>query len=98
MRFLPGEIRVALPRGKPAAIESRYPTYGACRAFECFHNPTNSGMDYRSFNVRMRLHTQWCTDTARESALNVDSGRKIPYRTRGNRTCLSGVLVQRSTN
>ena len=55
-------------------------------------------MDYRSFNVRMRLHTQGCTDTARESALNVDSGRKIPYRTRGNRTCLSGVLVQRSTN
>ena len=30
MGFLPWEIRVAFPGGKPAAIESRHPTYGAC--------------------------------------------------------------------
>ena len=43
-------------------------------------------MDYRIFNVRtdvkcIRLRTRGCTDTVRESALKVDSGRKIPRRT-----------------
>ena len=47
------EIWVALPWEKPAATESRYPTYGACQVFQCFHNPPNSDMDYRIFNVRI---------------------------------------------
>ena len=31
--FSHGEIRAVFPRGKPAATESRYPTYGACWVF-----------------------------------------------------------------
>ena len=42
-------------------------------------------MDYRIFNARTDVDacdcTRGCTDTARESALKVDSGRKIPCRT-----------------
>ena len=67
-------------RGKPAATESRYPTYGACRVFQCFHNPPNSDMYYGIFNVRTDVNacdcTLGCTDTVRESALKVDSGRE----------------------
>ena len=43
-------------------------------------------MDYRIFNVRTDVNacdcTRGCTDTVRESALKVDSGRKIPCRSR----------------
>ena len=71
--------------GMPAVTESRYPTYDACWVFECFHNPPNSDMDYRIFKVRTDVSardcTRGCTDTVRESALKVDSGRKIPCRT-----------------
>ena len=52
--FLPCEIRICFPRGKPAATESRYPTYGACCVFECFHSIPNSNLDYRIFNVPLR--------------------------------------------
>ena len=41
-------------------------------------------MDYRFSNVRTDVNacdcTRGCADTVRESALKVDSGRKIPYR------------------
>ena len=75
------------PREKQAATESCYtlPTYGTCWVFECFHNPPNSDMNYKIFNVRTDVNacdcTRGCTDTVRESALKVDSGRKIPRRT-----------------
>ena len=50
----------------------------------CCHNPPNSDMDYRIFNMRTDVNacnrTRGCTDTERESALRVDSG-KIPCRT-----------------
>ena len=53
--------------------------------FECFHNPPNSDMDYRIFNVRIyvdaRVCIRGCTDTVRESALKVDPWSKIPCRT-----------------
>ena len=53
--------------------------------FECFHNPPNSDMNYKIFNVRTDVNacdcTRGCTDTVKESALKVDSGRKIPCRT-----------------
>ena len=56
-----------LPRGKPAAAESRYPTYGACWAFLCFHNPPTSNMDSRIFNVHTDVNAvdcaRGCTDT-----------------------------------
>ena len=42
-------------------------------------------MDYRIFNVRTNVNacdcTRGCKDAARESALKVDSGKKIPCRT-----------------
>ena len=42
-------------------------------------------MDYGIFNVRTDVNArdcaQGCTDTVRESALKVDSGRKLPYST-----------------
>ena len=42
-------------------------------------------MDYGVFNVRTDIngcdYTRGCTDTVKESALKVDSGRKIPCRT-----------------
>ena len=73
------------PRGKPAATESRYQTYGANWVFGCFHNPLNSDMDYRIFNVRIYVNECDCTRDirthVRDSALKVDSGRKIPCRT-----------------
>ena len=74
------------PRWKPAAIQSRYPTYGACRVFGCFHNPQNSGMDYGIFSVLTNVNAcnctrAWLSDTVRESALKVHSGRQIPCRT-----------------
>ena len=72
--------------GKPAVTESCYPTYSTCWMFLCFHNPSNSGMDYGIFNVRTDVnacnYTWRCTDTEGESALKVDSRRKIPCRTR----------------
>ena len=62
-----------LLRGKPAATESRYPTYSACWVFLCFLNPPNFDMDYRIFNVRTDVNacdcTGGCADTVRESAL-----------------------------
>ena len=42
-------------------------------------------MDFGTFNMRTDVNacdcTRGCTDTVRESALTVDSGRKIPFRT-----------------
>ena len=42
-------------------------------------------MDYGIFNVRTDVNARdcirGCTDTVRESALKVDSGRKVPCRT-----------------
>ena len=88
-----------LPRGKPAATESRYPTHGACWVFHCFHNPPNSDMDYGIFNVRADVDAcdciRGCTDTVRESALKVDSGRKIPCRTEQSKLRLRRALHTR---
>ena len=74
------------PQGKPAATGSRYPAYGACWVFQCFYNPPNSDMVFRVFNVRTDVNACYCTrgdvrTHVRESALKVDSGRKIPCRT-----------------
>ena len=72
-------------RGKPVTTESCYATYGACWMFQCFINPPNSDTDYRIFNVRTDVNAcdshRRCTDTGKEPAMNVDSGRKIPRRT-----------------
>ena len=74
------------PRRKPAATESRHPTYAACWVLKCFQNPPNSDMDYRIFNARtnvslMHAITHRGVRThVRESALKFDFGRKIPCR------------------
>ena len=48
-------------------------------------------MDYRIFNVITDVNTcdciPRCTDTVRDFALKVDSGRKIPCRTRESNLC-----------
>ena len=71
--------------GESQLGQSRYPAYDTCWVCLCFYNPPNSDMDYRIFNVRTDVNAcdcaRGCTDTVRESALNVDSGRKIPCRT-----------------
>ena len=81
----PAENSGCFPRGKPAATESRYPTYGSCWVFQCFHNPPNSDIDNNIFHVRRDVNACDCTRGARthvrESALKVDSGRKIPCST-----------------
>ena len=75
------------PQGKPAATESCYPTNCVCWVLWCFHDPLNSNMDYRIINMRRDINACDCTcrcmDTVRESALKVDSGRKIPLPHRG---------------
>ena len=82
MGFLPWEMQFAFPRECQLRLESHYPTYSACWVFQCFHNPPNSDMDCRIFNMRTDVnasnYTRGCTDTVRESALKVDYGRKIP--------------------
>ena len=85
--------------GKPAATESRYPTYGACWMFYCFHNPPSSDMDYGIFNVRTDVTacgcTRGCTDAVEESSLKVDSGRKITCRIgESNQQLASPMLYQ----
>ena len=84
MGFLPWEIRAAFP-GECQLRQSRAPqttVHAGC--FKYFHNPPNSDIDYGIFNVRTVVNTFDCTrghtDTVRESALKVDSGRKIPCR------------------
>ena len=64
------------PQGKPAATELCYPTYCACWVLYCFHNPSNSDMDYRVSNVYIDVNAYDCTwglwTHVRESALKVD--------------------------
>ena len=65
-------------------IRATQPTVHAV-CFSCFHNPKNSDMDYGIFNVRTVIdacsRTWGCMDAVRESALKVDSGRKLSCRT-----------------
>ena len=87
--FLPSEIRVAF-HGESQLRQSRATqpkVHAGCFSVSII-NPTNSDMNYRVFNVRTDANacdcTRGCTDTIRESALKVDSGRKIPSRTRSD--------------
>ena len=89
--------------GKPAATESRCPTYGACWVFWCFHKPLNSDMDCRIFNMCTDVNacdcTRECMGTDRESALKVGFGRKVSCHTRESnlpQRCASLMLYQLS--
>ena len=91
MRFLPREIRVAFP-GESQLRQSRAIHHMVhAWVFQCFHNPTNCVMDYRMFNARTDVTacdcTRGCTGTVRESAVKVDSGRKIPCRNGESNVC-----------
>ena len=49
----------------------------------CYHNPPSSDIDFRIFIVHTDVNACSCTrgyaNTERESALKVDSGKKIPW-------------------
>ena len=49
----------SFPRRKPAATESRFPTYGACMMG--VGDPPDSDVDYRMFNVRTDINAYGCT-------------------------------------
>ena len=70
--------------------------------FLCFHNPSNSGVDYRIFNVRTDVNacdcTRECTDTRKRVCTESWVWEKKTLAAPGNRTCVSGVTVQCSTN
>ena len=74
-----------LSLGKASCDRVAFPNYSACQVFQCFCDPPNSDEKNRIFNVRTDVNacdcTLGCTDTVRESALKVDSGRKFPCRT-----------------
>ena len=86
MGFLLWEIQVAFPRESQLrqSCATQPTVHAGC--FKCFHNPPNSDMDHSIFNVHTDVNgcncTLGCTDIMRESALKVDSRRKIPCRTR----------------
>ena len=77
--------------GKPDGTESCYLIYGACWVFLCFCNAANSDFGYKVFNVCTDVNacdcTQGCTNTVRDCALKVDSGRKIPCGTGESNLC-----------
>ena len=64
----------------------------------CCHNPPNSDTDYRIFIVCTDVNacdcTRRCTDTVRESALKVGSGKKKIPRRAGESNCFSGETVR----
>ena len=87
MRFLPWEIRVAFP-GQSQLRQSRatQPTVHAGSLSVSIIHRTLTWTTNRIFDARIDVnacdYAGGCTDTVRESALKVDSGRKIPCRTR----------------
>ena len=100
--FLRREIRVAFPREKPAATEWRYPqptVHAGC--FQCFDNLPNSDIDYRIHVERTDVHTRnctrGCTDVVKSLHWKSALGEKS-LAAPGNRTCVSGVPVGRSSN
>ena len=80
------------PRGKPAATESPYLAYVACRMFQCFKiHRTLTWITGSLTCAQMLINacdcTRGCTDTVRESAPKVAREKKIPCRTRESNLC-----------
>ena len=100
-KFSHGKFGLLFPE-KASCDRVALPHLGCMLGVLCFHNPSNSDMDYGIFNVRTDVNAydcaRGCLDTVRESALEVDSGRKIRWRTQGNRTCVDSVPVRCCTN
>ena len=84
--FLSKKNRFFFSRGKASCDRVPLPNLRYMLCVLVLHNLSNSDMDERIFNVRTDVNTcdctRLCTDTARESALKVDSARKSP--------CLNG--------
>ena len=78
------EIRVALPGKVQQPQEQRYLFLSVCAVFSCVQTmvrlPVFGGLKCAHILMHAIAHGG-CTDTERESALKVDSGRKIPCRT-----------------
>ena len=89
------------PSQEPAATESRYPTYGTCLVLYYSHNPSNPDMDYGIFKVCTDVNacncTWECTDTLNRVCTESCLWEKKSFASPGNRTCVSGVPVRRST-
>ena len=62
--------------------EQRYPFLSVCVVFSC----VQTMVWLPGFGI-FNKHTDGCTDIVRESALKVDSGRKIPCCTRDSNPC-----------
>ena len=78
----PMENSGRFPRGKPAATESRYPTYCACWVSIIQRTLTWTTGSLTCAQMLMHAIAHWDVRThVSESALKVDSGRKIPRRT-----------------
>ena len=85
MEFLPREIRVAF-RGESQLRQSRatQPTmHAGCSGVSIIHRTLTwtTGSFTCSQMLMYAIAHEGCTDTVRESALKVDSGRKIPCHT-----------------
>ena len=74
MGFLPWKIPVAFP-GESQLRQSRDPIYGSCWVF--YLTWTTGSLTCAQMENACDC-TRGCTNTVRESALKVDSGRKIP--------------------
>ena len=92
------------PPGKTSCDRVALPNLRCNWLFQCFHNPSNSGMDHRIFNVCTDGNacgcTRGCRNTIRESARNLTlvKNLKKSFAAPGNRTCPSGVPVRRFTS
>ena len=102
MGFLPWEIQVSFP-GESQLLQSRATqpkVHAGCFSVSIIHRTLD--MDYGVFNERTDVDAcdcaRECTDTLRESALKVDSGRKKILATPENRSRVGGVPVRCSTN
>ena len=80
--------------GRPQSSSWLFCCYGACWVCSCCHNPPDSDMDYRVFNVRTDVNACDCTwgvRTPKESLhWKLTLGRKSLVAP-GNRTFVSGL-------
>ena len=98
-------IRVALPGVNKAQQpqEQRYPFLSVCVVFSCVQTMLYDCQCLEFVTcAQMSMHAiahGGCTDTVRESALKVNSGRKIPCRTRDSnpRQYCAGLAFQSDT-
>ena len=83
--FSHGKFRLLSP-GKAHCDRVAPPNVRCMLGVLVFLQSPNSGMDYRILIVHTAVNacncTWGCTNTIRQSALKVDSGRKIPSHTR----------------